>query len=167
VVKVYGNFQSFTYPWFNVPPFHFFAAEEDNAMSDSEIKLYVQGACAEEAARELSRLIAEVYDTNPEIRSHDASTGPGEPRKIDPATGIAIAGLVLSIPGAIMTALDLAERIKKRKKADRLIQWARQKRQSTPQLKIHIEIGQAFLSLDKADSAQLLDPTPDKDDNSQ
>jgi hypothetical protein len=92
VVKVYGNYQSFTYPWFNIPPFRFFAAEEYNAMSDSEIKLYVQGACAEEAARELSRLIAEVY-ANPEIRSHDASTGPGEPRKIDPATGIAIAGL--------------------------------------------------------------------------
>jgi hypothetical protein len=69
--------------------FAFFTAEEYNAMSDSEIKLYVQGTCAEESALELSRLIAEVYDTNPEIRSHDASTGPGEPRKFDPATGIA------------------------------------------------------------------------------
>ena len=53
-----------------------------------------------------------------------------------------------------MAALDLADRIKKRKKADRLIQWARQKQQSAPQLQIHIEIGQAFLSLDKIDSAK-------------
>ena len=81
--------------------------------------------------------------------------------------GIALAGLVLSIPGAILAAVDLADRIKKRKKADRLIQWARQKRQSSPQLQIHIEIGQAFLSLDKVDSAQLLDAMPNKESNSQ
>jgi hypothetical protein len=135
-------------------------------MSDSDIKLYIQGAGEEEVARELSRLIAEVYDTKPPEVSRHSSTDPAG-RKFDPATSIAIAGLVLCIPSAIIAALDLADRIKKRKKADRLIQWAKQKQQSTPQLNIHIEIGQAFLSLDKIDSAQLLDTTPDPDDNSQ
>ena len=133
-------------------------------MFDSEIKLYVQGAGAEQAAQDLARLLGEEYDTTPAVHNNASSADTGEPRRIDPATGIA---LVLSIPGAILAAVDLADRIKKRKKADRLIQWARQQRQSSPQLQIHIEIGQAFLSLDKVDSAQLLDTIPDKDGNSQ
>jgi predicted Zn-dependent peptidase len=136
-------------------------------MTDSAINIHVQGDGAEEVAQELSDLITDIYDTKPAVNNNASSANAGETRKIDPATGIALAGLVLSIPSAIMAALDLADRIKKRKKAERLIQWARQKQQSTPQLQIHVEIGQAFLSLEKIDSAQLLDATRGKDDHSQ
>lgn len=136
-------------------------------MPNPAIKFYLQGAGAEQAAQDLARFLGQEYDTTPAVHNNASSADAGEPRRIDPATGIALAGLVLSIPGAILAAVDLADRIKKRKKADRLIQWARQKRQSSPQLQIHIEIGQAFLSLDKVDNAQLLDAMPNKESNSQ
>lgn len=115
-------------------------AQEKNTMSNPTVKLYIQGEGADKAVQEIIPLIAELYETKPEVHSSASSAVAGEPRKIDPATGIALAGLVLSIPAAIMAALDLADRIKKRKKAERLIQWARQKRESAPQLQIHIEL---------------------------
>jgi hypothetical protein len=60
-----------------------------------------------------------------------ARTGPGDGKAIDP---VSLATLVVSLPSAALAALDLADRIGKRRRAGELIDHAR--RQATQQVNI-------------------------------
>jgi hypothetical protein len=88
----------------------------------ANLHLIIEGAQAENAADKLSAFLTDSGDkaTLSRIQSPEA---PEEVRRvIDPLT---LANVILSIPGAVLAAVDLIDRIRKRKKAQALIDTAR------------------------------------------
>lgn len=75
-----------------------------------------------DAAGAISDLTAALEIADPTLTPRPLDTAWTEPKRaVDP---VAVAALALSIPGAILAALDLADRIGKRRKATALIETA-------------------------------------------
>ena len=84
-----------------------------------DLELILTGADAEGAARDLAAALADAQITlNP--RPLETPEAP-QHKAFDP---IAVAGLVLAIPGAVLAALDVVDRIAKRRRAKALIETA-------------------------------------------
>lgn len=82
------------------------------------VRLVVSGEQAVEAADELEQVLnAEMVIA----RSMPAELPEVERRAVDP---ISLATLILSIPGAVLTTMDLTDRIAKRRRAKALIETA-------------------------------------------
>ena len=86
-------------------------------MTQTDIRLVVNGPGAETLAGEVSELVLEDfgYRIDP-MPAGAANSGPG--KKVDPALVLGVAGFVLSLPAAALKVMDLADRLKKRKKAE-------------------------------------------------
>ena len=84
-------------------------------MPDSELELCLKGPDAERLAAELSDFMAAELGVRP--RRSAAAKPPADAvmRSVDP---VAVAGLILSIPGAVLATADLAERLEVKKKVD-------------------------------------------------
>jgi hypothetical protein len=88
----------------------------------ANLNVIVEGAEAEKAADQLTVVFAEAGE-NATVSRIQVSELPEEARRvIDPLTLI---GVILSIPGAVLAAMDLVDRIRKRKKAQTLIDAAK------------------------------------------
>jgi hypothetical protein len=85
-------------------------------------------------------------------------TGPDEGKAIDP---VSLATLVVSLPSAALAALDLADRIRKRRRAEELIDHARH--QATQQVNIYLISQGCPVELSTLTSDQLLDQITDED----
>lgn len=89
-------------------------------MSEPQLQFHFRDSDSRGAADELAQFLAnELPDWQPRVEEQVLS---GEARKTDPLTIIA---LILSIPPAIQSAWDLAQRIKLKEKIDKLISWAK------------------------------------------
>ncbi|NQV99495.1 MAG: hypothetical protein HQ483_07340, partial [Rhodospirillales bacterium] len=82
--------------------------------------LRIVGPDADKTAGELNSFFVREFETELEAGGIEASQPEGT--KSDP---VAIAGLVLAIPAAILSVLDLAERLKRRQQVSRLLELAR------------------------------------------
>ncbi len=123
-------------------------------MTDSSLRLYVDGPDAERLAGELSQVIEREFDARPR-RELPSPPGAGAARGGDP---VALAALVLAIPGAILAAADLAQRIKLREKVDRLIAWAKEKAGAgTPNRVEIIDAEGRAKRLDEAEVAEVIE----------
>jgi hypothetical protein len=120
----------------------------------SDLKFHLQGSQTDATAAALEMFFAETFCETAR-RENLPMPAPGETQKVvDP---IAVAGLVLSIPGALLAAMDLAQRLQLKEKVERLIALARrewrehgtriwlQRRNATP------------LALDEIEPADVLD----------
>ena len=85
----------------------------------ADVRLHLEGGDAEAAAAEIEAFVQEAFGRRVERGPVGRAGGGGE--KADP---VAVAGLVLSIPGAALAAMDLAERVRLREKVGRLIALA-------------------------------------------
>jgi hypothetical protein len=84
-----------------------------------DLELILNGTDAEGAARDLAASLADTaLERVPRPLDTDATAGE---KSIDP---VAVAALVLSIPAAALAALDVADRIAKRRRARTLIETA-------------------------------------------
>ncbi len=89
----------------------------------ADLRIVVDGDDAERAANELSAILAEGESSAVIARSPVSALPPVATRKVvDP---ISLAAMVLAIPGAVLATADLADRIRKRRKAERLVAAAR------------------------------------------
>jgi hypothetical protein len=94
---------------------------EDDAMAN--LHVVIQGAEAEKAAEKLKAILSEPGEGE-SIAQIQSSELAEETRKvIDPLTLI---GVILSIPSAVLASMDLVDRIRKRKRAQALIDKAKQ-----------------------------------------
>lgn len=112
-----------------------------------DLELMLNGADAEGAARDLATALddPELART---VQPPDADTAL-QRKAIDP---VAVAALVMSIPGAVLAALDLADRIAKRRRAKKLIETANRIR-----IERHVEV----LTLTADGPKSLADLEPD------
>ena len=94
----------------------------------SDLKFHLQGSQTDATASALETFFSETFGENAHRESLHISTVGETEKAVDP---IAVAGLVLSIPSALLAAMDLAERLKLKEKVARLIALARRSRPST------------------------------------
>ena len=126
------------------------------------IQLETATAADAEAARRSLQDLARSWDQ--EITPAPASTTPpartetGDDKAIDP---VSLATLAVSLPSAALAALDLADRIRKRRRAEELIDHARQ--QATQQVNIYLITQNRPVELRTLTPDQLLDQIADED----
>jgi hypothetical protein len=77
-----------------------------------EWRLHLEGPEPAATAAALERMISDTFGANPGRRVQSRVSGGERPK--DVATGLALAGLVLSVPGAAQAAVDLAQRLPRR-----------------------------------------------------
>ena len=91
-------------------------------MDQNGIRLIIEGADAAVAAHEIKAIFQRELSGGAEgieIRAKQGQWQDGNNKTLDPAIAGAVAGLVISIPGAILSAAHLADRLKKKKELDR------------------------------------------------
>lgn len=74
------------------------------------IEITLRGTDPKAVADEAAALLREIGQRDPDRRTPEADA---ELRR-DPATGLAIASLILSLPGAVLATLELKERLDRR-----------------------------------------------------
>jgi len=69
-----------------------------------------------------------------------------------------VAALILSIPGAVLAAIQVADRIEKNKRIQRIIEWAKSKCLQDPKRKINLTLPEGkVVSLEDTSSAEILE----------
>ena len=88
----------------------------------SDLEFHLQGEQAATTAAALETFFAETFGAEIRRESPPPLANGGAEKAVDP---IAVAALVLSIPGALLATVDLAERLHLKQKVERLIALAR------------------------------------------
>lgn len=94
-------------------------------MTERNFTLCIQGEGAEERAKVLADFIEKEFGSRPRPVRQAKGISPGK-IVTRSAELLAVAAVVLAVPAAILSAVDLADRIKKKKKTDSLIQWVKE-----------------------------------------
>ena len=87
-----------------------------------ELQFRIEGPDARNLAGELREILESELATPVTSRTESSPAGGSAMRSGDPLT---VAALVLSLPGALLAAADLAQRLELKEKADRLLQRLR------------------------------------------
>ena len=91
-------------------------------MDEAGIRLIIEGTDAAVAADEIKAIFQRELSGGAqgiEIRAKQDNGHDGNSKSLDPAIVAAVAGFVMTIPGAILSAVHLADRLKKKKELDR------------------------------------------------
>ena len=113
---------------------------------------------AQRSLQDLARSWGQDITPAPASATPAARTGTGDGKAIDP---VSLATLMVSLPSAALTALDLADRIRKRRRAEELIDHARH--QATQQVSIYLINQGRPVELRTLTPDQLLDQIADED----
>ena len=124
-------------------------------MPESDLELRVEGPDAERIAAELAQVLEAELGTRPQRSSPGAPPSPALTRGTDP---LAVAAIVLAVPGALLAATDLAQRLELKAKIDRLLAWVRGKvPEGTPnRIEVVDEDGRAR-RLDQAGAEEVME----------
>lgn len=120
----------------------------------SDLKFHLQGPQSGATAAALETFFAETFDAKAR-RENPRIPPSGETEKA--ADPIAVAALILSIPGALLATVDLAERLQLKQKVERLIALARREwREHGTRIWLQRR-NAAPLALDEIEPADVLD----------
>ena len=124
-------------------------------MTQHSIEFQFQGEARDALARELGNLLADTLADWPQHTTDKATTPTGS-HKID-AVSVAVAALILAVPGAVLATWDLAKRIQLKEKVDRLINWDKEKATTAPQTRMTIHLPNGIVvALDQVKPEDLL-----------
>lgn len=113
---------------------------------------------ARRSLQDLARSWGQDLTLAPAATAPPARTGTGDGKTIDP---VSLATLVVSLPSAALAAMDLADRIGKRRRAEELIDHARH--QATQQVNIYLISQDRPVELRSLTPDQLLDQIADEE----
>ncbi len=82
-----------------------------------DLRIIVDGDAANEAADQLTAILREGEEPGVVSRSVASAVPDGTHKTVDP---IALVGVILAIPSAVLAVMDLADRLRKRGKAQKL-----------------------------------------------
>jgi hypothetical protein len=118
-------------------------------MKEPGFKFTVVGRSAKETARELADFIEKEFDHKTESTQTEPPQEQKRVRSFDP---LSAAAFVVALPSAVLGALELLDRMKKKEKVDKLLQWLKDK-------KVHVTITApdgAAINMDTAQSSDFL-----------
>ncbi len=121
-----------------------------------EIQLILTGDDAAEAADALEALVAEVAPEAQCTRGTPSRLPAETQNKIDWGAVSAVAVIVLGFPPYVLTCMDIADRIKKRKPAEALRKTAERLHIET-RIEVHIVTGDGPKRLDRLSADEILD----------
>ena len=101
----------------------------------SEIRLCLEGQDARQAARDLAQALAQGLGVEPQVEEQETRPAQGDR---DWGTALAIATLVLALPGGILAGLDLKDRYQAQEKAQVILEISREVCQRYPDLRITV-----------------------------
>ncbi len=85
-------------------------------MTKPELQFIVEGDDAKAAADELAKLVRDAFDIEvTPLSIQEGSPGPGKKMVMDP---LGISTLMVALPAAVLTVMDIVERLKKKKQVD-------------------------------------------------
>ncbi len=123
-------------------------------MSDYQLEFQFSSQCDPELQPELQQALKDCFSDWPH-QCLTKTTTPQPGQKGDP---IAIAALVLAIPGGILATWDLVQRLQLKQKLETLIAWAKDKLRRDPKSNISIHLPNGIvLRLDQLSPQQVLD----------
>lgn len=124
-------------------------------MSDSDLKLRIEGPDADGLADELSLFLETEFGTRPTRRRDEERAQRTAVLRGDPLALVAVA---LAIPGTILAASDLARRLELRQKAEKLIAWARGKTAADGGTRVEVIDGNGRARpLDQIEASEVLE----------
>ena len=129
----------------------------------SGYELHFTGPEAESLANDLSAFIKAEFGETPSRIEPPSSAGgpkPGE-RGVDP---VAVAAVILAIPGAVLAIRDLVDRIARKKQMDSLNQMILKKAGNKHEVVFHTSDGKMII-LGKAKTAEVLDMIEGEEDD--
>ncbi len=88
----------------------------------ADLRILIAGQDSDTVATALTTVLADGMENVTIARQRPSELPEATRRAIDP---VSIAALVLSIPGAVLAAIDLTDRLRKRKKAQAVVETAR------------------------------------------
>lgn len=128
-------------------------------MSDNKIYIEIIGEDAQECAQDLSQIIEtelgahpEAFDPNSHLKHESDRT------KFDPGLVGAIAGTIgvgLALPGAVLAAVQIKDRMDKKRKFERLIEKSAKLKKIKRISKIRLRIGSMECEIEKASYAEI------------
>ena len=128
-------------------------------MSDSGLRLCIEGPDAPAIEAKLAALIEDVYGEAPGRVGAPSKPGPnGELERVDAATVVGCALAVLALPGAVNNAIDLAERAKVKEKWDRFVSAVGQLRAGHTALRITVgRKGGPFIQIERVKLSDIIE----------
>jgi hypothetical protein len=120
----------------------------------ADLQIILSGEKVENAAQTLSHLLVE-GETSATVSRIEPTALPEVARRIiDP---ISLGALILAIPGAILAAMDITDRIRKRRKAQSLIEAAKRLRDESGVQTLIVLVDGSTRALDELTADSLLE----------
>ena len=104
-------------------------------MTQQYYELQIEGPGSEAAADALADLLEKEFGERPVRMEAKPVQDASDPGRVDPIAAVALA---LSIPSAVLAAVDAVQRSEKKKKADLIIEWAVKQGKQNPDLNIRV-----------------------------
>ena len=132
-------------------------------MSEKKILIEIIGQDAEECANVLSGIINAEFGSQPvKFNPQDQHEHEGAGKSLDPSIIGAIAGTIsagLAFPAAILTAIQIKDRLGKKESFERLIEKDRELKKIKRISKIRFRIGAIECEIERASFAEISDLT--------
>ena len=123
-------------------------------MSDAGFQFYFAGAQAKDAANDFVKIIEQEFGVKPKPVTPNTSVDQTT-KGVEP---LALTAVILTIPPALLAAIDLVDRIKKKKQLDTVLQKTQKIQKTKTELKIHILTPKGTkIEIHSVTSAELLD----------
>jgi hypothetical protein len=120
----------------------------------SELQFQIQGRNAEIIAQKVSTILAKELKVQPELSSPNRPIEKDR-RAVDP---VALAALIVSIPSAVLAALDVLDRMKKKGKIEKALEKIGELMQDFPDAAIQLKAPDGtLLKVEKSNATKLID----------
>ena len=122
--------------------------------SPDDLRLRVDSPDAERLAADLTDFLAATFDAKARRVANPPPSG-----RVLRGDPMVLAALILAIPGAVLAASDLVQRLELKEKIDHLLEWARRKRSEDGSRIELLDADDHALPLDTATSEEVLEIT--------
>lgn len=127
----------------------------EEKMARKETSFIIAGPDAESGASEIQAIIRQELGYDPPILAGKETDYSDRTKGIDP---IALAGLLLAIPGTILAVMELAGRLKKKQQLDNVLMKIRQQVVQKKRLTVKIMDPNGMIKeIDSIESSEILD----------
>ncbi len=123
-------------------------------MEEKSLNIIVFGRDAEIVSNEILQIIKDEFAVDATVTTPEEAGLQEEVKSFDP---FSFAALILAIPSAVLAVIDIAERIRKKKKTEQALKKVQQ---LTLKHEVNIKIGYPdgkIVEISQADTAELLD----------